>query len=70
MLALRLSSKAADLSQVRVKVKFSPLQLSVKILQIAPEFKWNFPKHVPSAKIFYVVSAEEIKTSASTYVEI
>lgn len=36
--------KGSRLQSRECEVKFSPLKLSFKILQIAPEFKWNFPR--------------------------
>lgn len=72
MLALWLFSKGADLSQERAQSKILPPQTfcqnSSDCSRVQVEF--SSANSIPSAKIFYVISAEEIKTSANTYLEI
>lgn len=72
MLALWLFSKGADLSQEKVQSKILPPQTFCQNSSdsFGVQVEFSSANNISSAKIFYVISIEEMKTSASTYLEI
>lgn len=72
MLALWLFSKGEDWSQERVQSKILPTQTFCQNSSDSSgvQVEFSSANSIPSAKIFYVISTEEMKTSASTYLEI